>query len=135
MAPSLVSHSALLTSRAGGDGAFEIQETRELAPDARDVCLDLLGREELALNGLAARIADEPRAAPDEGDRRVTAALHVRKRSHDEQVSHMKARRGRIKADVAGDLPLRERLAHAVGRVVHESAPRQLAMEVHQPLL
>ena len=43
--------------------------------------------------------------------------------------------RGGIEADVAGDLLAREQRPRAFGGVVHEAAPLQFAVEVHQSLL
>ena len=63
----------------------------------------------------------------DEGnrmlDRAMSAALHVREREDDQQVSYVKTLRGRIEPDVTGDLFLRERLSNAFGLVVDKSAP------------
>ena len=103
IAPSFVSQSALLTSLAGLVVRVEIEKARHLLADAFDVLLDLLGRQQLTLGRLAARIADETGAAADEADRRVAGALQVREHHHDEQRSDVKARRGRIEADVGGD--------------------------------
>src|SRR4029434_6738864 len=82
-----------------------------------------------------ARVANQTCAAADDGDRTVSGALHVRKRENDEQRSDVQAGRAGIEPDVAGDLSLSQRVAHAFGRVVHQSAPRQLAEQVHRSLL
>ena len=56
----------------------EVEEALELRPDARDVRLDLLGRQQHALLRFAARIANHAGAAADDRDRRVTGALEAR---------------------------------------------------------
>ena len=67
----------------------------------RDIGVDILDRQQRALLALAARIADHPGAAADEGDRRVAEALQPRQRHDRQQRADVQARRGRIEADVA----------------------------------
>ncbi len=135
IALNAVSHSALLSSRAGLGARVEIEKARKLRADALDVRLHLLRRQELTLDRLAAGIADEPGAAADEGDRRVAVALHVRERHHDEQRPDVQARRRGIEPDVAGDPLARQDVANTFGGVVDKAAPLQLAIQVHQSLL
>ena len=135
MAPSLVSQSALLIRRAGFVGLSKSSNRASCArmPAAFSSTRSLV--RERTLRGLAARIANQPGASSHERDRRVTAALQVREADDLEQVSHVKARRGRIEADVGGDLVTREQLAGAFRGLINQPAPRQLVNEVHEPLL
>ena len=135
MAPSFVSHSALLTRRAGAARALEIEEARELRANPGDVRLNLLERQQRALGGLEAWIADQTGAAADHRDRRVTEPLQARQRQNRQQVADVKARRGRVEAGIHGDGFARQDVAKPLGRVVHEPAPLKLAIQVHQPLL
>jgi hypothetical protein len=69
----------------------EIEEPLQLGADAGDVPLDLLAREQDALLGFAARIADHPGAAADDRDRRVAESLQPRKPHHREQRADVEA--------------------------------------------
>src|SRR5204863_1623260 len=93
----------------------EIEKSRELPANALDVLFHLFHREQLPLDGLPTRIADHAGSTADDGDRAMSAALHVREREDDQQVSYVKTLRGRIEPDVTGDLFLRERLSNAFG--------------------
>ena len=73
----------------------EVEEPLELRAHAGDVGLDLLGRQQIALLRLAARIADHAGAAADERDRRVAEPLQAREAHHGEQVADVQARRRR----------------------------------------
>ncbi len=89
--------------RAGLVGASKSRNRASCSPDAGDVRLDLLGRQQQALLRLAARIADHAGAAADDRDRRVAEALQPRQPHHREQRADVQARRRRIEADVGGD--------------------------------
>src|SRR6478752_1307285 len=65
----------------------------------------------------------------------MTGALQMRQRHHHEQIADMETGRGGIEPDVSGDRSCGQRVADSFGCVVHQSAPRQLAIDVHQPLL
>jgi hypothetical protein len=109
------SQSALLTMRAGY---------------AADVLVHLIGREEHALLRLAARVADQPGAAADQGNRRVAGPLQPRER-HDRQKRPDVQTRGRgIEADVSGHRTGGEGLAQALGAVIDHLAPRQFFVQI-----
>ena len=91
----------------------EVEKPRQLRPDAFDVLLDAIERQQLPLRGLATRIADETGAAAHERDRRVPLTLHVRERHHHEQRPDMETRRGGIESDVADDALARQYLAYS----------------------
>jgi hypothetical protein len=82
--------------------AREIEEALELPALSRDVGFEQLGGEQVALGGLAARVADHARAAADHRDRVMSRTLQPHQRQHGKQAAHVQAVRGRIESDVRG---------------------------------
>jgi hypothetical protein len=105
IAPSFVSHSALLTRRAGAVVLSKSRKRAELRADPFDVLLDLLDREQLSFDRLATGVADQPGAAADNGNGAVSGALHMREGEHDEQRSDMQARSRGIEPDIPVTCP------------------------------
>ena len=109
--------------RAAIGGGAEVEEPLELRANALRVGVDLLERQQRSLLALAARIADEPGAAADQSDRRVSRTLQPRERHHRQQRADVQARAVGIEADVGGDASRARASREALGRVVHR--PRQ----------
>ena len=114
--------------RIGGD--LEIQQLRELRPDAGQVRLGLLERQQLPFQRPAARVADEAGPASHQRDRRVAEPLQPDQRHDRQKRSDVEARRGRVEADIGGDLLAREQLARPLGRLVHHASPFEFAEQI-----
>ena len=63
----------------------QIEEALELRPNAHDVPIDLIGREEDAFLRFAARVPDHPRAAADNRNRSMAESLKARQSHHGQQ--------------------------------------------------
>ena len=100
--------------------------TGELTPDAGDVLVDLCARQQLSLHRLATRVANHPGAAANDRDRRMAEALQPGETHDRQQRSDMKARCGRIEADVGRDVFAGEEFGQPFGVLRHEAAPREL---------
>jgi hypothetical protein len=114
---------------------LEIQEASHLLPNTLDVLLDTLGREQLTLSRLAARVTDETGAAANEADRSMARTLQMRQYHDDEQRSDVKTGCSGIESDVARDRLACQRVARAFSGRVDQTAPLELAIHIHQPLL
>ena len=111
--------------RAGLPGASKSRNRRQLRADAGEVRVDLLDGEQLALGGLAARVADHAGAAAHDRDRAVAEALHAREGHHRQQRADVQAVRRRIEADVQRHLLAGQHVAQALGGLVDQPAPLQ----------
>ncbi len=98
-----------------GRAVAEGQEALEHASDAGDVGVDLRIGQQLAALVLAGRIADLGRAAAHQHDRLVTGLLQPAQHHDLDKAADVKARRGRVEADVAGHDLLRRQGVEALG--------------------
>ena len=87
--------------------------------------------EELALGGLAARVAHHAGGAAHEGDRPVACPLQVYEQHHGDEVADVQGIRRRVEADIAGGLLLGELLLEAWHGVMQQAAPLQFRDEIH----
>ena len=113
-----------------GEGTLRIAST-----GSTEAVAVLLNGQQRALRGLETRIANKTGSTAHNCDCGMTEPLQAGQREDRKQVTGVKAWRGRVKPAVAGDRAACKRLADAFGRIVYEAAPRQLAIQVHQPLL
>ncbi len=110
-----------------------------LATEVLPVFIDLLHREHLSHIGLAGRVADACRPAPDDDDGIVSGLCEVGHRHDRNHVAHMEAPSGRIEPDVeCHRLFLRERLQRLpVRALLHEPALLEdlesVACPAHEP--
>ena len=79
---------------------FEIKQARELWTDRFDIRLNLILREELALGGFAAGIADASGRSASDRDRKMPGILKSAQRNERHEMSHVQTVRRRIKAAV-----------------------------------
>ncbi len=109
------------------EAGTEIEQPRELALDARDVGRQHLGREQVALGRLAARVSDHPGRTAGDGDGPVARELEPAQDEQADEVAEVQAVRGGIEADVERDRPRAggEQLEElvAVGHVGNQTAP------------
>ena len=106
--------------------SLEVEEPLELAADAVRVRRDLLGREQLPLRRLPARVADHPRPATDERDRPMTEALQMHEHHDRHEAAHVQAVPRRVESDVRRHRPAGQRCRHPVGVLVHQPTPPKL---------
>ena len=85
------SQSALLIRRAALFCASKSREPRELHPDTLQIRLKILAREQGALLGLAAWVADEAGAAAGDRDRPMAVALHPDEHHDAQEVADVQA--------------------------------------------
>ncbi len=85
----------------------ESQELPEGVPDPRLVCVDLGFGQKLPALVLAGWIADLGRAAANQRDRPMPAALQHAKHHDADEIADMQAWRGAIEADIGGDRAFR----------------------------
>ena len=102
---------------------FEIEEVGQLFLDRLDVGLDLLARQQLALVGLSARVADHAGPAASQGNGMVPKALQARQRNQRDQVADMQAVGGGVEAVIDGDLFSLQQGINAFEAVVYQPAP------------
>ena len=100
--------SALSTSRAGLAG-LEVEQARELPLDAGDIVGELLPRQQIALGGLARRIADHAGGAAGQCDGVVAGELEAPQHELAHEVPDMEAVAGRVEAAVERDRPAASR--------------------------
>src|SRR5207253_1512302 len=79
--------------------------------------------QELSLFSLAAGIPDQTGAATGDGDRGVAKPLQTRQSNNRQERANMQARRGRIEANVGGELFLFEHFAQLGRRFSAHAAP------------
>ncbi len=86
-----------------GVRAREVQEPFELFPQGGRIGGDLLARLQRAFRTLAARVANQARAAPHQDHWPVTRSLEVEQPHHRNEASDVQAISRRIEAAVASD--------------------------------
>ena len=108
---------------------IEVEETLHLIALPLQVFPDLLTGEERALAALAARVADQPRAAAHQDDGLVPVELEMPEQHQRHQVAELQAGCGGIEPAVHR-APLREVALEVLRSVVHEAAPPELREEI-----
>ena len=108
----------------------EIQEAAHLLLDALDVVVDVLTGEHLAQLALAGGVAHQAGASAHQRDGTMARALHMRHGHDRDVVTDVQGVRGRIEADIEGDLFAAQHLVKIVliNRLRDEAS---LAQHIH----
>ena len=116
---------------------LEVQQALELHLDGRDVVVERVPVEQVALLAATAGVADHPGGTAGQRERSVTGQLQPAQRELPEQVPDVEAVGGRVEADVDADRSLGQPGGEGlpVGRVLHEAAGLQLGEEVHSGIM
>ncbi len=108
----------------------EVEQLPELVLDALDIGLENIGREEIALGRLAARVADHAGGAARDGDGSMARELEPAQDEQADQVAEVEAVGGGVEADVKRDRgrARREQALQlvAVGHVGDQPAPMEV---------
>ena len=112
---------------------LEVEDPLQLELDARHVVSELVTAEQVALLGLAARIADHARRPAGERERPMARHLEPPQPELAHQVAGVQGIGRRIEADVDTDRPLVETRPEElqVGRVVDQPTPAEIVDQVH----
>ena len=111
--------------------ACEVQEPLQLRALGRQVVLDDVNIQELALCGLPAGVADHACRATHQSDGGVSSALPVHQKHDGHQVADVQAVRRGIEANVSLHLFLREQFLRAWHDVMQQATPLQFFDQRH----
>ena len=104
----------------------EVEKSLELAALPSDVFVHVRLAQQRALGALAARIADQAGAAPNEDDRGAPRTLEVCEEHDEDEIADLEAWCGGVESPVPGNRAPCQALGQTGRHVMDQAAPRQL---------